>query len=1815
MLFHLWRTGQKSHPARQRRRVSSPAPRKRPWACAPGIERLENRTLLSAGALDPGFGSGGRLITDIPGSTDDYSGSVVVAQPDHKIVVLGFAENYHQSEDVIARYNPDGSLDPMFGSGGLISLDMATAGRLNDVTVDGAGRIVAAGYSPTYDFTAFRFNPDGTADTTFGPNRDGNVVTDLGGFDLGSSVTTDSAGRILVTGNTDGRVGLVRYTSDGSLDAGFAGGIVLTDLRSPSFLAGGVAVGSDGRIFVAGTATRSGTGSDLGVAAYNPDGSLDTTFGPDGDGIAAADFGSLAEDAYRLALDSDGHIVVAGTTQRYDPANVSSTYYYDFAVARFNPDGSVDTTFGPNQDGKVVSDVTRNSNVPSSLAIDSADRVVLTADDYRGPATYYDIVTLRYTADGTPDTTFGEGGTVFSDFGTADFAGGVATDGSRIVLGASIQGKTTGEDFALVGLSDDGSPDTTFGRGGLVTTDIPGPSDNYAQAVVVTQPDGKILVAGTSADVTARVTLARYNPDGSADTTFGSGGVVNVGFGDFGGALAGLAVNSSGQILVAGRGFRAGTGGDFAVGRLNADGSLDTSFGQSGVAFADFGGEESVGGVALDGSGRIVVAGQSDRAVGRDVTTHIAVARFNPDGSLDTTFGTGGKVIGDLDTALDAAVGVAIDASGRVVVAGNSFDPYEGDGQVVLCYNPDGTPDTTFGSDHSGVARADFGMFSGSAASLVIDRGGRILVGGSAGYPSDFGLVAFTPDGSLDTSFGQDLNGDGTPDGNVLTDFGGSDDWITSLAIDAQGRITAAGGSDQGTATGYDFAVARYNADGSLDTTFGAGGMVTTDFGSGDDGANGVTTDALNRIIAVGYTNQSASGTGYDFAVARYDGYTATSTVLVTTPTPTRLGPVFGQPVTFTATVTPESGSETPTGSVDFCDETAGRDLGTFSLSGGSASLTTSSLTVGDHTIEALYSGDARFAPSSGSATETVTPASTSVVVTASANPISVDQDFVTLTATVQPDSSNGTPATGTLTFKDGGTPLETVTVGPALRGSVFVVLPGAGSHNITVDYSGDGSYLPSSGQLTEVVARAATLTTLTPANPVTPLFSSATFTATVTPTNANYHPQPSGTVQFFDGGALLGSSPVDTSGHTSFTTSSLTLGSHTITAVYSGNDALTGSAGSASVQVSKAFANLVVTSSENPASPGDVITLTVSGTPATGTVTVVDLSAGVALGTATLTAGRASLTATLLTPGLHLIGGVYSGDANYTSSALFNLEEFVLGYATTTTVTPSLNPVVHGQAVTFTATVANAGGTTDVPTGSVQFSVDGSPVGGPTALTNGIATCPGILLAAGSHTVTAAYLNTDGTFRPSAGTLAGGEQVNPMTSANLQQALATQGQITITTATAADAQAFFSAANGLDPAMTPAGTVTLDLQGLSVMDTVVNVPSQLTLIITNGNLNGGSPALIVQSGRVIVHDATFTNATDAPTILVTGGSLSLRNDVIQESAGFNNAAVSVLGGVVDLGIPADPGGNTLNVNDAGTFFRNTTGSPISAVGDIFERNGQTTAWPTPLTVTVSNSLMLVGNSSPPLSGSVNGTRFTGSIQYPTVYGDEVTFTLGTLATSDSSVGRYAISATLSGASADNYVIDLAALRFGTMYVVSLGGDPTSTAGAQAVAFWDNKGNAKLITAADLSSLDALNLVNQGGAAFDPTSAQQVQAWLSTPTKATAAYRLSVQLAALDLNVRTGFVKASDLVFAGQLLPYETADGITGLTGGGFLDVQDLMSAANAVLSQAKPGAPAADPNQTYETALAQVLQAVNGNTDFVSQELLWSLVSLYPSL
>jgi hypothetical protein len=213
---------------------------------------------------------------------------------------------------------------------------------------------------------------------------------------------------------------------------------------------------------------------------------------------------------------------------------------------------------------------------------------------------------------------------------------------------------------------------------------------------------------------------------------------------------------------------------------------------------------------------------------------------------------------------------------------------------------------------------------------------------------------------------------------------------------------------------------------------------------------------------------------------------------------------------------------------------------------------------------------------------------------------------------------------------------------------------------------------------------------------------------------------------------------------------------------------------------------------------------------------------------------------------------------------------------------------------------------------------------------------------AAGSYTALVTATDKDGGVSTAVGTAV---QVNAVTAANLQQQLTPGGTLNIVATNDAAAQAVLAAVNGLSPDQTPVATLNLQLSG-KVGQVTVNAPPNLTLYINGVLTPAGTtidpavPALVVNAGNVIVSHVTFTESGDAPTILVTGGHLTLRDDSIQESTGSNDAAISVTGGTVDLGTATDQGGNTINVNGDGALVHNATSNPIVAVGDAFTVNG-----------------------------------------------------------------------------------------------------------------------------------------------------------------------------------------------------------------------------------------------------------------------------------
>src|SRR5579885_1749835 len=342
-------------------------------------------------------------------------------------------------------------------------------------------------------------------------------------------------------------------------------------------------------------------------------------------------------------------------------------------------------------------------------------------------------------------------------------------------------------------------------------------SDDGARAVAI-QSDGKIVAAGFSSNHNSDFALVRYNTDGSLDDTFSGDGRVTTNFGGDDDEAFGVAIQADGKIVVIGF-SDANRDFDFALARYNPDGSLDTSFGGDGKVLTDFGGSDDESfGVAIQADGKIVVAGFSD--VNGDFD--FAIVRYNPDGSLDNTFGNGGKIATDFGGGSDdGAFALSIQTDGRIVVSGFSIPGVSKTADFAIArYNTDGSFDTTF--DNDGKVITDFGGDDDEANGVAIQGDGKIVAAGfsDANGDFDFALARYNPDGSLDTSFGGD--------GEVLTDFDRSDDEAFGVAIQADGRIVAAGFSDVN--RDFDFAIVRYNSDGSRDNTFGSNGIVTTNF-------------------------------------------------------------------------------------------------------------------------------------------------------------------------------------------------------------------------------------------------------------------------------------------------------------------------------------------------------------------------------------------------------------------------------------------------------------------------------------------------------------------------------------------------------------------------------------------------------------------------------------------------------------------------------------------------------------------------------------------------------------------------------------------------------------------------------------------------------------------------------------------------------------------------------------------------------------------------------------------------------------------------
>ena len=682
----------------------------------------------------------------------------------------------------------------------------------------------------------------GVLDDSF--SDDGWLLTNYSGsLDYGYSILAQPDGKLLVAGAFDGTsqdFGLVRLNPDGTLDLTFGdNGRVHTDFFGNNDVARAIALQADGYIVIAGSAYKDTADKDeFALVRYTSTGMLDTTFGENG--LVFTDFFSDADTATGIVVQTDKTIVVAGYA--YNGAN------YDFALARYTEDGVLDPNFSV--DGRATTDYNNRSNKAFALVL-AGEKLIVVGEAHNGSNN--DFALACYNADGTLDTNFGEAGTgiVLTNFANSIDSGKDIirkADGKLIVAGYATVGDNI--EFAMARYDPDGTLDDGFGVGGMVTTDIFGGQD-YGYGIIE-QPDGKLVMAGYSyGGVQNDFALARYSSTGALDSSFDGDGKV---YRDYAGRSEfayGLVRQADGGLVAAGYMLTI-AGSDFTLARFNDSGALDPGFSEDGWAVVNlFGSSDQAFAAAIAPDGTLVLAGTVDQGTGSD----FAVARYDAQGDPDLSFDFDGRVVTDVYGIQDYAYATAIQSDGKIVAAGTAFIEYDDDFALVR-YKTDGSLDPSFGGD--GRVISNYADDNDGIYAILVQTDGKLLVAGEAGTATglDFALARYHPDGSLDTSFGSG--------GWVVTDFFGDDDFGRALARQPDGKLLVAGYATNGAE--YDFALARYNTNGSLDTTFSGDGKVTTDF-YGDDEGHAIAWRGDGAILVAGWT---FNGTDDDFAVVCY---------------------------------------------------------------------------------------------------------------------------------------------------------------------------------------------------------------------------------------------------------------------------------------------------------------------------------------------------------------------------------------------------------------------------------------------------------------------------------------------------------------------------------------------------------------------------------------------------------------------------------------------------------------------------------------------------------------------------------------------------------------------------------------------------------------------------------------------------------------------------------------------------------------------------------------------------------------------------------
>jgi uncharacterized delta-60 repeat protein len=699
----------------------------------------------SGGTLDSSFDGDGVAITKIYSSRDTVFDLLTLS--DGKKIVVG--NSYDGGYNIaLMRLDSNGLIDENYGKNAKVKYACPTWAKYS--TANGTDIFVACRSYNVDQFTIYNIEEDGTLSSFFGTN--GIVSTNFTTDVLLNSII--AAGSVLyAAGETsDNKLFIAKFSSfNGSLITSFGtNGLYIDDSYTTSQIKT-MAV-SNSKLYVSGNYVQGGK-KYLFIRAYNlNDDSVDTSFGTNGTASYA-----VTQDVFpvKMALQSDGKIVVLAFHD-----DVTTGAY----IIRYNTDGTLDNSYANQGTLSLDGDYTED------FFLDSSDNL---------------IAHISYDIDSTNPSEklvkfSSNNGSVISSVSTVDNAYsiiGALADGKILLLNSK------NEDFNFARYLSSGSIDTNYGSEGKVVVDF-NDQIEYAMDIVV-QPDGKVVVAGVSSN---------------------------------------------------------GVNDDFFVARYNHDGSLDNSFANHGKVTTDFQGSNDIArAVALQSDGKIVVVGYTD------VDTHkdIAIARYNTNGTLDTSFDSDGKVWSNLENNDTLAVTLVIDSSGNIIVGGTINTASSGGYDFLIArYLPNGQLDNNFGSS-SGYTKSNMGSDSDAVIKLLKYSNGFYAVGnhyldGANSIDGDIIVSYYLSNGTQEC----------TPSSNIH--ISNADEVVFDALLDAQGRIVIVG-SIMTNNNNLDQLVIRFNPMQGIDKTFANGtGWISIDTGSDNDKAVGVGIDSNNHIVVGG---------------------------------------------------------------------------------------------------------------------------------------------------------------------------------------------------------------------------------------------------------------------------------------------------------------------------------------------------------------------------------------------------------------------------------------------------------------------------------------------------------------------------------------------------------------------------------------------------------------------------------------------------------------------------------------------------------------------------------------------------------------------------------------------------------------------------------------------------------------------------------------------------------------------------------------------------------------------------------------------------